>query len=708
MGNPTVRSLLFAALLFTSFTTLAQSLLGSSEGLFFDPTNAPRVGIEVELAGLSMEQTADVLQKHFGGRIKIKNKQRPGGFIEIAHKIVGSKIGDVLVKWEANETTNAEYETLKTKLTTLEIVTDPLNVEGVELLQTALNELRSLGAEGSENGKALANQFNFEIGKGERENMKVETTLNILRNVFCGDHFEQIDRELKTPPWRAKYLGHFSPEMLKRICDPDYKPSWSEFYMDFMYRQALEHLNVPDAWTMAEQDARSLLRNKLKHSGYEIALKTYKWNYVRVSSLLMFMQPDDWLTNYLIGTTWFKPHPILEFRQPNSDFNVNHRTYQFAGLVQESERAGAFSHDEHVAKLLNMNTRDIGRLREAYFKSLEENKPYVVRLLLEDPHGPRAKPDDPYYKMMIEFPYRRSTPVFMAAGSKPAKPLRLAGESVVFHRLPVNALTLVGKYNPGLGNPELSTKLENKYAEYQFWQQHAPGAMPASVSLTEILNGSTDVETLRRRLDERFPSGWVLKGVLDSATQVEYMISHKMDLAHEMQIYRAGKAEFQALIASVKQDIQTESYDVFIRKLRKQPGFIGWRLKNMVNYPDKAFAQAWMPLVAEYRVEVIAGRVLGNGSTLLRYGYNDTSLKEREDEIERVEEFAQNLVHQLPKEARGMPMGMDIGITRDGNLTLIESNPQGNSGFLADDPRSIKVLDKFLLKYPAQCESALL
>ena len=47
-----------------------------------------------------------------------------------------------------------------------------------------------------------------------------------------------------------------------------------------------------------------------------------------------------------------------------------------------------------------------------------------------------------------------------------------------------------------------------------------------------------------------------------------------------------------------------------------------------------------------------------------------------------------------------MTFGMDIAVLEDGGIKMIESNPQGNSGFLAYDKRSVKALDKFLLKYP--------
>ena len=98
---------------------------------------------------------------------------------------------------------------------------------------------------------------------------------------------------------------------------------------------------------------------------------------------------------------------------------------------------------------------------------------------------------------------------------------------------------------------------------------------------------------------------------------------------------------------------------------------------------------------------MVSGRVIGEGSTIPRYQYEYPEESGKVDpNIARIEARVQEIMDDLPEELRYMTFGMDIALTKDGQIRMIESNPQGNSGFLAYDKRSVKALDKFLLSYP--------
>ena len=119
-----------------------------------------------------------------------------------------------------------------------------------------------------------------------------------------------------------------------------------------------------------------------------------------------------------------------------------------------------------------------------------------------------------------------------------------------------------------------------------------------------------------------------------------------------------------------------------------------------------------MKIATELRVEVLGGKVLGRGSTIDRYAYmGEGSFKGKggkrssEEIIKEIEKHTQKIIDQLPDELRFMTFAMDIALLEDGSFTMIESNPGGNSGFLALEDRSIKVLNDFLRSYPEKVRS---
>jgi len=348
-----MKGLFFTLILLLGWQVQAQSLLQIAEEQFFNPRLAARVGIEVELAGLTVDQTAEVLQKVLGGKIEInlvdesyidRKTGKEVTYVVTEKILVGSRIGDVKIKPEDNNLTTDNLKEQVKRTPLIEIVSAPLTFDKVQFLQEAVDELHRKGALGAADGFAVAIQVNVEIGEGQREKMRVEEVIDLMRNYLKPEHREGIAAELGVVDQRRQYLGDYTPGMMQRILDLNYKPTWQQFYVDFMYRQSLELLGYKEAWTMSEAKARRLLQQELAEKGFESILRVVKWNYLRVSSLLMFMQPQDWLSRYLIKTTWFHDYTIVEFREANSDFNILGRVKQFLGLVQKSQQVGDFTY----------------------------------------------------------------------------------------------------------------------------------------------------------------------------------------------------------------------------------------------------------------------------------------------------------------------------------------------------------------------------
>ena len=74
----------------------------------------------------------------------------------------------------------------------------------------------------------------------------------------------------------------------------------------------------------------------------------------------------------------------------------------------------------------------------------------------------------------------------------------------------------------------------------------------------------------------------------------------------------------------------------------------------------------------------------------------------------RAEIWAQSIVDKLPAQYRFMPMALDIAVLKGGGFTLIESNPQGNSGFLIILRKSSRALDRLLKQVPSMQKKKLI
>jgi hypothetical protein len=342
---------LLVQLFFSS--AMAQNLMTLAEDQYFTPELFERIGNEIEIAGLTVNQVAEILQSELGGEVQMNYKReviydeataRNQTFRVVGKEVVNSSIGNLDIKREENGTSNEGLRANAAKTPIVEIVADPLTYDKTEILQRVLNKLQAAGAQGADAGFAISIQVNVEIANGNPRSISPTHIIDIWRNYFKKPHREQITEALQVPEGRQKYLGDYTDGMMERIFDDAYraKVTWDSLAFDFMYRQSLEHLGYKDAWTMSEHDARNHLKHDLSIQGFEAILPVIKWNYVRSSSLFMFLTPDDWLTQFLEKTTWFHRYPILEFREPNSDFQLQRRNRQILGLIQETRRRGDF------------------------------------------------------------------------------------------------------------------------------------------------------------------------------------------------------------------------------------------------------------------------------------------------------------------------------------------------------------------------------
>lgn len=708
---------LFFFLFFLGLDARAVDILTSAEHTFFDANDTKRAGIEVEFMNISLEDSAKAVQRKLGGTLHkgsytqlttIKGYDADGkplyNSMEVpTYELRGSAAGNILLKVESNQVSDTEMA--KSKDLVIELVTEPIGGEEktlpvVEKLQGAIDELAKAGAVGTKGKNAISTQVNVEIGGGDKSRIKVMDTVNLMRSYFRPEHRQQIEARVPVPKVRKEYVDAYSPGFLKKLLDPKYAPkNWQELFDDYIYRQSLEKMGVRGAWTMPIAEAKK----KLLSFPNPIEPHVVKQNALRVTSLMAYMVPDDPMTKVMIESGWIKPYPIVEFREFNNMMDVIGPTKQTFGLVTAAEKYGYYDHDRLMEELSGVRTEEIKQLRERSLKAEKTKKPFSWRYFLADPE---AVDVDEYMEHKDNFYAKKDLVGFLSPSERGKKPLFVPGESVVMHRRPIHADNIVGNYNPGLTNRFIAQALENKYVEAKFFEEFSPGTMPKTKLLADVVGKSVQAEEVAKRLNQEFPNGWILKGVWDLGTEGA-LITDKMDVAGELKKYRESDFdEFKrALDADPK--LKRAGIEYYQKEISAHPAYQGWRVSQALEQGKLTIVQDRMDIVKEFRVEVIGGKVLGNGSTIDRYaykvGYNSKKSNVTPADIARVEKYVQKqIVDKLPAELRGTPFAFDIALKKDGSYGMVESNPGSNSNFLYEEDwkPSVKALSEALDEYP--------
>jgi hypothetical protein len=168
-------------------------------------------------------------------------------------------------------------------------------------------------------------------------------------------------------------------------------------------------------------------------------------------------------------------------------------------------------------------------------------------------------------------------------------------------------------------------RLENKYIQYQILNFYAPGSMPHSIGLSELLNESEGLQ----RIKDLFSSGYFLKATLGDAS----FATKSWDKTND----------FEKII---KEPLVIEEYEKFIiqKKLR---------------------------LRREFRVHSFCKQVI----PLLTYRIPNTQHFNFDDEAE---EFVEDVLSKLPNQiTEGTLIAWDIGLTTNDKLYVIEANFTG-------------------------------
>jgi len=692
----------------------AVDILNSAETVFFEREDKTRLGIEVEFTGLSPREAAQKVQSILGGKIVTKEERiktsirsldslnRPvyDEIIISEFEVVDTQIGTILLKPETNQIDDIQY--LENNNQIIELVTEPIRYNEVEKLDLALDELKKAGAHGTDTKTPISIQVNVEMFDGQREKIKLSEILNLLRSYLRPEHTKQITARLDIPEIRKPYISEYSTGFMRRLLDPSYRPTIREFYDDFIYRQSLEFLGNATAWS----DPIEKVKGDLLKNFNPVVPQVVKQNRIRISSLLMWMLPDDPMSRIYQETGWAVARPIVEFREWNNEFNATQPVRQALGLKKATEKFGYFDHDHLLSELTGVNIESFPKLREIVNRSRKTGEIITFRYFLGNFYTIQSSP------YLAHFSAYESDPVgYLSHDRYGIVPLMIPGESIVIHRMPNHQKSVLGKYNPNLSNLYIRQILENKYAEYLFFEDFTPNLMPKTDLLSHVIGHLNSPIEIERHLRTKYPNGYMIKNVWDLSSERKIITdeSHFSDLIASYQ-----KSDFNEYAASLRSDQSRVegSPDLWVEKLKEHPDYLGWKIYQMLSNPSQSIIQAKVDIAKEFRIEILGGRVIGGKSTIERFYYEPSNKEEDHDYrtsaelIKNAEKFAQTILDQLPSRLRSTPMSMDVAILRNGRWVMIESNMGGNSSFLFEEnPESIRTLTSYLRQYIQRIKS---
>lgn len=242
----------------------------------------------------------------------------------------------------------------------------------------------------------------------------------------------------------------------------------------------------------------------------------------------------------------------------------------------------------------------------------------------------------------------------------------------------------------------------NKWDEYKLFNKYAPGAMPETQNLKDVLQGmgvhkvptsAEERSVLLKKLTTHLRthhkgSGYFLKDV-GGVQSAGVFPTEKHDLAHLYNRYM--KSELPSQVKGLGNLTDSEWEKQWYGMLDK-PHFEGRILESLFEDPSRVIVQRKVPIRKptdfigkhlmdpEMRIHVAGGRAIPE----LSHFRNSVILgAPRRKMVREATQYVQSIIDKLPRKYQHASFGMDILPTKGPQpFQVIESNPGGMSGFL--------------------------
>lgn len=209
-----------------------------------NPEGAPRrIGVELEMNGMSLDRLADVVADHLGLTVERRGRHE--------RMLVGDEAGEWVVELDfdllkrmgreereagtlAGDIGNSVEDLLAwfaETLVPLELVSPPLPFGRLDQVQAIIAALRRAGAKGTSDRvlNAFGMQFNPEIPSAD-----VSVLLSIFKAFLCCYEWLYQRADIDMSRRVTSYIDPFPTDYVRRVVDPRYAPGLEGFIDDYL------------------------------------------------------------------------------------------------------------------------------------------------------------------------------------------------------------------------------------------------------------------------------------------------------------------------------------------------------------------------------------------------------------------------------------------------------------------------------------------
>ncbi len=196
------------------------------------------IGVEIEYAGVSAEESAHALAQEFGGEIASTDPH--------AFRVTGSAIGDFSIELDSRYAHPDKYSgflgevgakvaswvgAAASYLVPCELVTGPMPIDQIHRIDRAVDVLRRAGAKGTQDGALYA--FGLHLNP-EPPRLDAETIASVLKAFVLLNAW--LRRQVAPDATRALlgFADPFPEEYARKLVDPLYWPDLATFTDDYL------------------------------------------------------------------------------------------------------------------------------------------------------------------------------------------------------------------------------------------------------------------------------------------------------------------------------------------------------------------------------------------------------------------------------------------------------------------------------------------